>query len=252
MRWGKYEPKRIARHALLFNRPESRNSIWLPGWDDEANDGAFCIQNALKMGVLSLERSQIICVEKNKKWADKIQNKVSSLGFKNEPKMFVGELHNLPLTDFVDYANLDLLGNFNRPLAHWMHDSLLPKMTKNGNIDITIMLADRGYNTLIDALEERVRNDTIFKQFLIQVYHAHFTDNMPKNRLLMWAHHMMIIRMMLANHTYDLQPIGPYKNTRTPMMAIKISNIKPNVVVIPPIRDLLSDDTANRIPQKGV
>jgi hypothetical protein len=220
--WSSRAHKAYMRDYMIASERPFRSAIFLPGWDDAANDGCFCVRRAFEIGAID-EDTQVIAVEWNTALREKITERMSTFPFRNPPILHFDALHRLRLHDRkIDFAMLDLLGNLDWRLARWVVDMLKPNLAEYATVSLTITRSFRRNHFMVNMADAWLR-DLELHRTALQVSDEYGIDD--SEALL----HLLIMKSCLSGFTFDYRRMQIYrepgKHSRT-MIAGRFDNIR--------------------------
>lgn len=203
----------------------ARRAIFLPGWDEEADDGCACVMQAYANGVID-RRTEVIAVERDPILAAKIEGKLRAEGFTY--RMHVGDLATLPLDGEVDFAFFDFLGCLDRPTAIWLANTFQPAIATGATVSFTFAYSQRA-NQFMKAAS------TAFKT----VFADYSRSKHIETRIDDWD--MLLYRLLIASvfHERDYTFRKPiyYRDNVASMLAFRLEDMEAH----PPSRPSLAD-----------
>lgn len=170
-------------------------TLWLPGFD------CLDVLNAWNKKLLNPDGEHIL-VEHDPEIAKEIRRKLK--GIPCNFNLYEGELHQLELTDKLDYAHLDFCGCLTRQVADWIFDEF--KVCNGAEVHFTFAYALRNSNFLKDMYQMVLKVEPFRSEF-----RYNFCDLGRTNEII--SFYCSLIRFMLNRWDYcSLQPIW-YKDT---------------------------------------
>jgi hypothetical protein len=155
--WSKAHNKHKTRKRVVaaFGKRLPKTTILLPGVD------IMCLKSIYYAGHIRKDM-HFILVERDPERMEKINAEVLKLSpdLHKQCQFHCGELHDLKFENQVDFAYIDLLGNFTRPLFDWFRSTYLQACSPRAITFLTLQRAYRG-NPFMRAWRDYVWNENM-------------------------------------------------------------------------------------------
>jgi hypothetical protein len=227
--WATRHNKALARQSVLKRIRGARvdRGFFLPGFDVVGNDGALCVQEALRSGLIDAE-TKLVVAESDRTLVPLIEGKLDDLGFTGRYRLHAewmdGRLGTRKLEFFederFDFAFFDLMGCLNKDTSLWIVEHFLPQLNEGASLAFTIR-----YNLRRDSLARATRavlkSDHPFYedgQYLAKHYNAANSPNL--------VIHSLMLHAILHGWTFTPRPPLQYIDNRAPMIAFRFDNLR--------------------------
>lgn len=213
--WSRRDRKQESRNYVLRDYGQTAGAIFMPGWDEEADESGQCIRTALRDGRLDLDQPLFV-VERDPLLAAKIEDDLLDLGF-TQLRVHAGELCELVVDVPVDFAFIDLLGTLDYRLCAWMRDELATNLTPNATVALSVAYSRRN-NHFVEAAERAYNNSfTEDVSFIRESYRVSGVHKLIP---------VMLLRAVFNNHIFAFRRPMKYRDTNYSMMTFKLTGFK--------------------------
>lgn len=214
--WTNRPAKQASREYALQGYFQERAALFMPGWDEEAQQAGQDVRTGLASGNLDPELPLYV-VERNPEWAELIAADLCGLGFKNLI-LHVGELHTLKPTHKLDFVSIDLFGALDRNICTWMRDTLAPALAPAAIVALTMAYSRRN-NRFMFECERIFRED--FHTYTSRVRKA--LDISGHHRLVP----VLLMRAIFQNHQFAYRRLMRYHDSIYSMLTFKFTDFSP-------------------------
>lgn len=215
MGWKDRKNKQLSRVYVLDGYIQEHGAIFLPGWDDEAEEAGQDIRYALKEGLLDLTKPLYVA-ESNPALADLIEADLLALGF-TCLIMHRGDLSTMRIHHKIDFAFIDLLGTLNADICCWMMDCLAPMLSCKARVALTMAYSRRNNDFMAKC--ERI---------FIRDYPEFICDTRDRTQI---EGHQRLIPVMLVSsifrdHEFAYRAMMKYQDSNYSMLTYKFTHFK--------------------------
>ena len=217
--WAGRHLKAYARDAALSASPK-RAVLTLAGWDENANDGAFCIQQGMKSTIFNNDTNFQI-VERKIEYANCLKEKMRTCNWKGT--VYRGELKKYKIIEPLDYCYLDFLGTINKEITIWMINELTKNLINGADVSITVGKSMRG-NKFIKDLSEKLYRSPFISRITYETSKEFTSEDGTTEKSMIVS--LILINCIFNKFNFTHMPIIEYSDT-TPMILYRLRNLTP-------------------------